>query len=113
MKEAEADAQLRRGVLEYCVLALLEDQPRYGFELVGLLEQAGGLLGNQGTVYPLLSRMFREGRVRTEWRESRLGPPRKYYGLTDQGRHAVRDFRLAWTRFSAAVNSILEKGVVE
>ena len=110
MNEPEADAQLRRGVLEYCVLALLEDQPRYGFELVNLLEETGSLIGNQGTVYPLLSRMYREGRVTTEWRESRLGPPRKYYGLTEVGRVAIHDFRGAWRRFSNAVDSLLDQG---
>jgi PadR family transcriptional regulator PadR len=113
MPEVEVDGQLRRGVLEFCVLALLESSPRYGFELVGLLDRSGALLGNQGTIYPLLSRMHRDGRVTTQWRESRSGPPRKYYGLTDEGRKALQRFRAAWSKFSAAVDSVVGKGAGE
>ena len=79
-------AQMRRGSLEYCVLALLQQRERYGFELVQNLGQVDGMVTSEGTIYPLLSRLRRDGVVETFWRESNSGPPRRYYQLTDQGR---------------------------
>jgi PadR family transcriptional regulator PadR len=100
-------SQLRRGVLEHCVLAVLEQEPRYGFELVQLLRDVDGLLTSEGTIYPLLSRMRGDGLVKTEWRESSEGPPRRYYGLTPAGRDALRDFRGQWARFRNSVDRVL------
>lgn len=101
------DTQLRKGVLEYCVLGLLEDEPHYGYQLVQRLAQADGLLTSEGTIYPLLSRMRREGLVETEWRESSAGPPRRYYRLTREGEESLKRFRSSWTRFRKAVESVL------
>jgi PadR family transcriptional regulator len=70
--------QLRRGTLEYCVLALLRDQARYGFDLVRTLAEADGLVTSEGTIYPLLGRLRRDGLVTTSWHESPSGPPRRY-----------------------------------
>jgi PadR family transcriptional regulator PadR len=104
---ARALTQLRRGVLEYCVLALLLERPRYGFDLVRELGEADGLLTSEGTIYPLLSRLRREGSVTTSWQESDAGPPRKYYALTDDGRTALTRFTQDWTRFRDAVDGVL------
>jgi PadR family transcriptional regulator len=101
-------AQLRRGTLEYCVLALLRDEELYGFELVRRLELAEGLLTSEGTIYPLLGRLRREGWVETRWEESPDGPPRKYYRLTGTGREALRHFSVEWENFTKGVNGILE-----
>jgi PadR family transcriptional regulator PadR len=106
----EIGTQLRKGVLGFCVLSMLERSPRYGFELVQLLGRADGLLTSEGTIYPLLSRMRGEELVATEWQESSGGPPRRYYRLTPAGRHALEDFRHEWTRFRAAVDEILRSG---
>ena len=81
--------QMRRGTLEYCVLALLRDQPGYGFDLVRTLAEADGLITSEGTIYPLLSRLRRDGLVTTTWHESPSGPPRRYYQLTPAGRAAA------------------------
>ena len=101
-------AQLRRGVLEFCVLALLRGGERYGFELVRALSEADGIVTTEGTLYPLLGRLRREGLVETTWRESPAGPPRRYYRLTPSGDSALSAFREEWTRFSAAVDDLLE-----
>jgi PadR family transcriptional regulator PadR len=101
-------AQLRRGTLEYCVLALLRDEELYGFELVRRLELAEGLVTSEGTIYPLLARLRRTGWVDTRWEESPTGPPRKYYSLTTTGREALRYFISEWQNFSKGVNEILE-----
>ena len=72
-------AQMRKGTLQYCVLALLADEERYGFDLVRSLAETDGMVTSEGTIYPLLSRLRRDGLVETTWRESTSGPPRRYY----------------------------------
>ncbi|MEO6512264.1 MAG: PadR family transcriptional regulator [Nocardioides sp.] len=107
-----AVTQLRRGAVEHCVLALLEDEERYGYDLVQELTTAG-LVASEGTVYPLLSRLRKDELVATIWRDSPSGPPRRYYELTRPGQRALDDFRAAWTDFSAAVDSILHRHTKE
>lgn len=102
--------QMRKGAIEYCVLALLERHERYGYELVQALSSVPGMLVSEGTIYPILSRLKREGQVETEWRESREGPPRKYYRLTEPGEKALVDFRTQWRIFVSAVDTVLERG---
>jgi PadR family transcriptional regulator, regulatory protein PadR len=105
--------QMRKGAIEYCVLALLKDGERYGFELVRELSAADGLLTSEGTLYPLLSRLRREGLVDTFWEESNQGPPRRYYQITKKGNKALESFVDQWTRFRSAVDAILEFGGVK
>ncbi len=102
-------SQMRRGALEYCVMALVREAPRYAFELIEALGQIG-LLTTEGTLYPLLSRLRRDGLVKTEWRESTDGPPRRYYELTAEGRRALTVFKNEWTSFRGAVDKILQEG---
>jgi PadR family transcriptional regulator, regulatory protein PadR len=102
--------QMRRGTLEYCVLALLRDQARYGFDLVRTLAQADGLITSEGTIYPLLSRLRRDGLVTTTWHESQSGPPRRYYELTSAGQEALELFTTEWDRFTDAVDRLLQQG---
>ena len=99
--------QLRRGALEYCVMALMRDVPRYGFDLVRELSEAEGLLTSEGTIYPLLSRLRKEGLVTTSWQESESGPPRRYYALTTDGRAALDRFVQDWSRFRDGVDRVL------
>ncbi|MGD0834027.1 MAG: PadR family transcriptional regulator [Candidatus Dormibacteria bacterium] len=100
-------AQMRRGALEYCVLALLGERERYGFDLVRTLGGMDGLVTSEGTIYPLLGRLRREGLVDTVWRESESGPPRRYYSLGPRGRAALDVFNEEWQRFRDAVDRIL------
>ncbi|MER7596775.1 MULTISPECIES: PadR family transcriptional regulator [Streptomyces] len=106
-KQARAAVQLRKGVLEYCVLALMRDRSRYGVELVHALEESGVLATSQGTVYPLLSRLRRDDLVTTTWQESTSGPPRRYYALTDGGRAALDEFTRVWPAFRDTVDAFL------
>jgi PadR family transcriptional regulator, regulatory protein PadR len=99
--------ELRRGVLEYCVLAVVRDDESYAFDIVRRLASAGELVTSEGTIYPLLSRLRRDRLVTTTWRESDAGPPRRYYRITDDGRQALDGFALDWTRFRRAVDAIL------
>ena len=100
--------QMRKGLLEYCVLSLLLAEPRYGYELVQLLGEFDGMLTTEGTIYPLLTRLERDGVVRTEWRlES--GRPRKYYSPTASGRAALRTFKTEWQLLKTSVDSIMSR----
>jgi PadR family transcriptional regulator, regulatory protein PadR len=101
-------SQLRRGTVEYCVLALLRDGERYGFELVRELADVDGLVTSEGTIYPLLTRLRKDELVTTFWQESESGPPRRYYRLTAAGHAALADFTNDWTRFRDSVDAILE-----
>ena len=102
--------QLRRGVLEFCVLSLLRDEQRYGFDLVRLLGEVEGMVTSEGTIYPLLSRLRRDGLVTTSWQESDVGPPRRYYTLSEDGQGALKAFTVEWTRFRDAVDTLLDTG---
>ncbi|HYT78588.1 MAG TPA: PadR family transcriptional regulator [Actinomycetota bacterium] len=102
---------MRRGTLEYCVLALLRSEERYGFDLVKALAAGGdGLVTSEGTIYPLLTRLRRDGLVTTSWEESPSGPPRRYYRLTPKGERALTEFVDEWRRFRDAVNHFIEGG---
>jgi PadR family transcriptional regulator PadR len=103
-------SQLRRGALEYCVLALLADEERYGFDIVRTLGSIDGMVTGEGTLYPLLSRLKKGGHVVTTWRDSDAGPPRKYYAITAQGRRALTEFTAEWYRFRDAVDDLLARG---
>lgn len=100
-------AHLRRGTLEFCVLAVLRGGERYAVDLVTTLGQVG-LVSSEGTVYPLLSRLRRDGLVTTTWRESPSGPPRRYYTLTPEGRRSLASFEQQWRRYRDAVDATLE-----
>lgn len=97
-------AQMRRGTLQYCVLALLASEERYGFDLVRRLADVDGMVTSEGTIYPLLGRLRRDGLVESTWQESPTGPPRRYYRLTDAGRAALAGFQGEWSRFRDAVD---------
>jgi PadR family transcriptional regulator PadR len=105
--EARLVAQMKRGAIEYCVLALVEKRERYGLELVQTLSEVDGLVTSEGTIYPLLSRLRRDGAIESFWRESDSGPPRRYYRLTEQGRQSLRTFRSEWDRFKNAVDQLI------
>ena len=100
---------MRKGTLQYCVLALLADEERYGFDLVRALAETDGMVTSEGTIYPLLSRLRRDGLVETTWRESTAGPPRRYYRLTKAGRAALNGFKGEWSRFRDAVDHFVER----
>lgn len=96
--------------LKPLVLALLEHEPLYGYLLVRRAKARGALQWAEGTVYPLLHTMEREGLVRSRWRMSGLGRRRKYYSVTAAGRRALRQARGEWRRQVRTVTSILMGG---
>lgn len=97
--------QLKKGVLELCVLALLSRQDSYAYEIASRL--AEGIDMGEGTIYPLMRRMQTDGLVDTYLVESSAGPPRKYYKLTEAGRSSFTAQKEEWAAFSRAVDAIL------
>lgn len=103
-------AQLRKGVLELAILAILEGGELYAVQLVDRLAARPGLAATAGTVYPLLARLDKAGLVRTRWGESPAGgPPRKYYRLTERGVATLRDSAASWHQLKRAVDELLEE----
>jgi PadR family transcriptional regulator len=98
--------ELRRGVVEFCVLALIAEGDSYAFDISKVLA-ARGLVESEGTVYPLLSRLRRDGLATTTWRESDVGPPRRYYRITADGKRALDAFAADWSSFRDAVDATL------
>jgi PadR family transcriptional regulator PadR len=97
--------QLKKGVLELCVLALLSRGDAYGYEIASRLAKGIGM--GEGTIYPLMRRMQTDGLVETYLVESPSGPPRKYYRLTNSGAASFQAQKAEWSQFSSAVNEIL------
>ena len=97
--------QLRKGVMELCVLALLAGGDSYAYEIASRLARLVGM--GEGTIYPLMRRLQTDGLVRTYLVESASGPPRKYYSLTAIGRVAYEAQRNEWRDFSVAINRAL------
>lgn len=98
-------AQMRKGVLEFCILSVLKEKDAYTSEILETLKNAK-LLVVEGTVYPLLTRLKNDGLLTYRWEESTSGPPRKYYGLTETGKIFLNELGGTWTELSDAVNII-------
>ena len=103
---ADVGAQLRKGVVEYCVLGLLDREPMYGWQLSEQLVQAG-LIASIGTLYPVLGRLRAQGLATAFDQPSATGPVRKYYRLTPLGRAQLTAFRLQWGPFTASVHQLI------
>lgn len=98
-------AQMRKGILEFCILSLLKDKDCYTSEILDLLKEAK-LLVVEGTIYPLLTRLKNGGLLSYRWEESTSGPPRKYYKLTDEGNLFLNELAVTWDELSTAVETI-------
>lgn len=98
--------QLRKGVLELAILDALAARRLYGYDLVKRLGEIEGLVISEGTIYPILSRLKRDGLVETTLEESPEGPARKYYRLTDRGEGMLDDMHGRWSAIAAGIESI-------
>lgn len=98
-------AQMRKGVLEYCILSIIKDQDAYTSDILAQLKEAK-MLVVEGTVYPLLTRLKNIGLLSYRWEESTSGPPRKYYALTDKGELFLDELKNSWQDLTQAVNQL-------
>ena len=96
-------SQMRKGMLEYCILLLLKQQPAYANDIIQRLRDAE-MIVMEGTLYPLLTRLKNDGLLAYEWQESTQGPPRKYYKLTTEGQEALTQLDISWEEISRTVN---------
>lgn len=103
------DTQLKKGVLELCVLSIVDKKDCYGYELVD--EISKNIQISDGTVYPILRRLTQEGYFTTYLKESTEGPPRKYYRLTELGKATKDKLSEEWFQFIEAVNTIIKEDV--
>lgn len=102
MKIENTKAQMRKGVLEMCVLSIISKKEAYPSDIINKLKEAK-LIVVEGTLYPLLSRLKNADLLSYEWKESTAGPPRKYYNLTDHGQTFLDDLQEGWNELKAAV----------
>lgn len=100
------NTQFRKGVLEICVLALISKKDMYGYEIVQNISKV--IEVNEGTIYPILRRLTKEGYFNTYILESSEGPARKYYKLTDLGKENLNKLIVEWKDFVKAVNILIE-----
>ena len=102
MKIENTKAQMRKGVLEYCILSILKNGEAYPSEIIEKLK-AGKLIVVEGTLYPLLTRLKNAGLLSYRWEESKSGPPRKYYQLTEIGNEFLKELETTWNDLVKAV----------
>ncbi len=100
--------QMRKGFLEFCVLLIISKGEIYASDIIKELE-VSDLIVVEGTLYPLLSRLKDENLLQYSWAESKGGPPRKYYRLTDGGRRTLAQFIDQWKSFSQSINQLIKK----
>lgn len=105
MKTENTKAQMRKGILEYCILEILSKRQAYAPDIIEEMRKAR-MLVVEGTLYPLLTRLKNAGLLSYSWEESQQGPPRKYYVLTSDGKNALLDLAASWDEIDAAVQRI-------
>src|SRR5665648_417866 len=105
MKLENTKAQMRKGVLEYCILQVLENEPLYVSNIIESLKKSN-LIVVEGTLYPMLTRLKNESYLGYRWEESLQGPPRKYYELTEDGKLFLNELNMAWSDLVEAINQL-------
>ena len=105
MNIENAKAQMRKGILEYCILSILGKNDLYTTDIINALKE-NDLIVVEGTLYPLLTRQKNAGLLNYRWEESTQGPPRKYYSLTDAGRNYLKELDESWDSLIKSVKSI-------
>ena len=108
MKIENTKIQMRKGILEYCILIILEKKEAYASEIIASLKDSK-MIVVEGTVYPLLSRLKNAGLLQYKWEESKSGPPRKYYSLTAEGISFQVELETTWGSLKYAVESLTKK----
>jgi PadR family transcriptional regulator PadR len=101
-------AQMRKGVLEFCLLSVLRNGEHYPTEILDELKKAD-LIVVEGTLYPILTRLKNEGMLQYRWVESNAGPPRKYFQITEKGESFWHDLHSSWTLLNTQVQNIIQK----
>lgn len=112
MKLENVKAQMRKGVLEYCILSILSGDDAYASDIINELKEVQ-MIVVEGTLYPLLTRLKNDELLSYRWEESTQGPPRKYYALTEKGCDFLKELDQSWIELVEAVNLIHQKNQVK
>jgi len=107
MNTDNVKSQMRKGILEYCILLILKREPAYANDIIRMLQDAR-LIVVEGTLYPLLTRLKNMNLLNYQWVESTQGPPRKYYALTPSGENFLNELGMAWNEIEETIK-ILKK----
>jgi PadR family transcriptional regulator, regulatory protein PadR len=108
MNVENTQAQMRKGILEFCILSILNNQEAYPSEILDQLKQAK-LIVVEGTLYPLLTRLKNIELLTYRWEESTSGPPRKYYSITENGKNTLQALQITWNELQHAVETLTTK----
>lgn len=103
-------AQVRKGLLEFCILNFTQKEPLYGYEIVKRLTAVPELVIAEGNIYPILNRLKKAGYLKSELRASDRGPVRKYYMLTEEGRKRRDEMNRHWNELQKGISKIIRKG---
>lgn len=112
MNAEKTKAQMRKGVLEYCILAIISQNEVYASDIISHLKDAE-LIVVEGTLYPLLTRLKNDNLLNYRWEESKSGPPRKYYSITDDGKAFLGELHKAWKTMVDSVNKLADDNTTE
>jgi len=107
MKVENTKQQMRKGILEFCILSVLKDRDLYASEILERLKESR-LLVVEGTLYPLLTRLKNADLLQYRWEESSSGPPRKYYTLTEEGTQFLEELKSTWEELQHAINKVTQ-----
>jgi len=105
MKSENTKAQMRKGILEYCILEIISKKHSYATDIIDQMKVAR-IIVVEGTLYPLLTRLKNSGMLSYRWEESQFGPPRKYYELTSEGLSVLTELRNSWNEMMNSVEII-------
>jgi PadR family transcriptional regulator PadR len=105
MNADNVKSQMRKGILEYCILLILNKEQAYANDIIRILQEAK-LIVVEGTLYPLLTRLKNMNLLNYQWVESTQGPPRKYYSLTPEGRDFLKELEFAWNDINDTINHL-------
>lgn len=105
MNIENTQAQMRKGILEYCILLIISRKDAYVSDIINKLKDSK-IIVVEGTIYPLLTRLKNTGLLNYRWEESTQGPPRKYYGITPDGQHFLEELENSWNELTMAINNL-------
>jgi PadR family transcriptional regulator PadR len=107
MNTENQNAQMRKGVLELCILSIISEKDAYASDIIRKLKEAR-LIVVEGTLYPLLTRLKNEGLTTYRWEESKSGPPRKYHQVTESGKQVLAELKKDWEELVSSVGNIIQ-----
>ena len=107
MNTENFNIQIKKGLLEFCVLQIISKEEVFTSEIIKELYKSK-IIAGEGTIYPLLNRLKKKGYINHNWRESRLGPPRKYYSISYEGTLQLKNLEISWKEIKSSVDKLIK-----